>query len=69
MTTDQKQGNSQGAAMPPGIGKNCWSERGMPCWGQDTSRRRRDSINGGRNEFPMFETPRRACSVEAMILH
>jgi len=25
--------------------------------------------HGGRNKFPMFEPPRRACSVEAVILH
>jgi len=29
--------------MLPGMGKNGWSERGMPCWRQDTRRPRRDS--------------------------
>ena len=28
-----------------------------------------ESCNAGRNKFPMFQTPRRACSVEAVILH
>jgi len=53
--------------MLPGIGINCWSERGMPCWRKDTRRPRRDSSNAGRNNFPILETPRRACSVEAVI--
>jgi hypothetical protein len=34
-----------------------------------SSFRAAERSNGGRNKLPMFETPRRACSVEAAILH